>query len=680
MRVSEKHAYVTFGWARTAASIYTQGMELALERTRLWPPMREQQLALKWIALVLSLVARSVALRLIIGFAWCGASLSASAAVVNTAQPYLGVTHYQVIEAFDGSTLGGPFDLPRPLVINILEINPTAAGVSFRMQPGNGADPGEVTRMTTRSFVDSIGAKIGINGDFYDTNPPYPPAGGQFFTDVVHTGVSNGVGYSSSGFNNQPIFNVSSGNVARVLRANGTGTFNTVEGVSLYNAIGGNQRLITNGVNTTSLTDPYTTALNPHTALGVTFDDRVLLMTVDGRQTDYSEGMRTDEMADLLIEHFNARHAINVDGGGSTTFVMDDSNDASQNARVFNSPSDQASGQQAGNERLVANNFAVFATPNPGYVPLPAPPRPPAIPPQPLLTGLTIFDDFEGSKGRFAAAVNASGSSRHIAATSSSSLDSQFAQRGNESLRVDIENTGDAPTAMQLRLLSGVGSPANNLHDGNKAMGDQGFVGYFLRLEPGNDPLYAAILLDDGNLSQNGLERSSFIPVVADGQWHLYQWNLADDQQWNNFSNANGGIDGANSFVDAIYLSSAPATSGGTNWSGTVWIDTVAYNPYSDLSTLDLSGDHNFDGTVDAADYVAWRKADSSNPQGYADWQENFGEPNGGGGGSSSDSHVPEPNSAFLMWGSLAALLAGPPRGPERRRWRRELPSAHSEN
>jgi len=626
--------------------------------------MREQQIALKWNAPVLFRLARPVALRLIVGFAWCGLGLPATAAVVNTAQPFLGVTHYQVIEAFDGSTLGGPFNLPRALVINILEINPTAAGVSFRMQPGNGTDPGEVTRMTTRSFVDSFGAQIGINGDFYNTNPPYPPDGGQFFTDVVHTGVSNGAGYSPSAFNHQSIFNVSAGNNARVLRAAGGGTFNTVEGVSLYNAIGGNQRLVTNGVNTTSLTDPYTTALNPHTALGVTFDGKVLLMTVDGRQTDYSEGMRTDEMADLLIDHFNARDVLNVDGGGSTTFVIDDSHDALQNARVLNSPSDGATTYQPGSERLVANNFAVFATPNPGYVPLPAPPRLPVPQPQPLLSELTIFDDFEGSKGRFASALNASTSSQHVAASSASWLDNQFAHSGNESLRLDVVNTGGTPAAMQLRLLSGGGNPSNNLHDGNKAMGDEGFVGFFLRLEPGNDPLYTAIVLDDGQIPQTVQERSDFVRIIDDGQWHLYQWELSDNALWNNFGGGNSVINGPNSFVDSIYFSSAPATAGGTNWSGEVWIDTVAYNPNGDLSALDpgLNGDYNQNGVVDAADYVAWRKTNSGDAQGYADWRENYGEPSGGSGGSSSESGVPEPNSAFfLMWGLLTAACCRRP-------------------
>jgi Phosphodiester glycosidase len=505
-----------------------------------------------------------------------------SAAVINTAEPFLGVTHYQIIEAEDGSTIGGLFNLPRPVVVNIIEIDPTTPGINFLMQPGNGAAPGEVTRTTTRSFVNGSSAQIGLNADFYSSAGS---AGGQYYANVTHTGVSNGNGYSSSNVTNESIFNVSSANVASMLTSASAGSFATNQGVTLYNAIGGNQRIVTNGVETAP-NDSYTNTLNPHTAMGVTFDGHVLLMTVDGRQNTYSEGMRTDEMADLLISHFNAKDAINVDGGGSTTLVMDDRNDGLQNARVINSPSDGASPQSPGGERLVANNFAVFATPNPAYIPLAQPARPAAPDAQPLLTSLTLFDDFEGSKDHFASAPTASGSSRNVAASSSSTVDTQYAQMGESSLRLDIDNSGASPERLQLRLLSGGASPSNNLHDGDKAMGTGGHVGFFMRAEPGNDPLYISVLLDDGTTVQTELERADFQQVTADGEWHLYEWDLADSSMWNNFSGGNGAIGGPNAFIDAIYLSSAPATSGGTNWSGTVWIDTVAYNPNGDLSSL----------------------------------------------------------------------------------------------
>jgi len=66
----------------------------------------------------------------------------------------------------------------------------------------------------------------------------------------------------------------------------------------------------------------------------------------------------------------------------------------------------------------------------------------------------------------------------------------------------------------------------------------------------------------------------------------------------------------------------------------------------------DLPGDHNLDGVVDAADYVAWRKLNIGGAQGYDDFVEHFGEtaPGAGGGGQ-----VPEPTAACMLM--LAGLL-----------------------
>lgn len=70
-----------------------------------------------------------------------------------------------------------------------------------------------------------------------------------------------------------------------------------------------------------------------------------------------------------------------------------------------------------------------------------------------------------------------------------------------------------------------------------------------------------------------------------------------------------------------------------------------------------IPGDHNLDGTVDAADYVTWRKLNpggTTSDQGYVDWKTHFDEsqPGAGGGGGS----VPEPGSVMLMLVGLVGL------------------------
>jgi hypothetical protein len=74
------------------------------------------------------------------------------------------------------------------------------------------------------------------------------------------------------------------------------------------------------------------------------------------------------------------------------------------------------------------------------------------------------------------------------------------------------------------------------------------------------------------------------------------------------------------------------------------------------VNVATLPGDHNKDGTVDAADYVVWRKTNIGGDQGYLDWRAHFGDSNLGSGavGGSSLGAVPEPAS-FLL--ALVGLL-----------------------
>jgi hypothetical protein len=93
----------------------------------------------------------------------------------------------------------------------------------------------------------------------------------------------------------------------------------------------------------------------------------------------------------------------------------------------------------------------------------------------------------------------------------------------------------------------------------------------------------------------------------------------------------------------------------GTGFNGTVTISYAGGAGSNDvvlnLIAASLAGDHNSDGWVDAADYVAWRKFEIGGSQGYDDWTANFGAVEAGG----SNSLVPEPGS----WIAVAMLTFG---------------------
>ena len=83
----------------------------------------------------------------------------------------------------------------------------------------------------------------------------------------------------------------------------------------------------------------------PRTAIGITGDQKLLLVTVNGRQPNISVGMTLHELGNLLLE-LGALQAMNLDGGGSTTMVIRN--------LVLNLPSD-------GKERPVGNSIVVIA-------------------------------------------------------------------------------------------------------------------------------------------------------------------------------------------------------------------------------------------------------------------------------------------------------------------------------
>ena len=61
---------------------------------------------------------------------------------------------------------------------------------------------------------------------------------------------------------------------------------------------------------------------HPRSALAVTADKRLLLVTVDGRSEGHATGMSITELAHLL-KIMGVRDALNLDGGGSTMLYLD---------------------------------------------------------------------------------------------------------------------------------------------------------------------------------------------------------------------------------------------------------------------------------------------------------------------------------------------------------------------
>jgi hypothetical protein len=77
------------------------------------------------------------------------------------------------------------------------------------------------------------------------------------------------------------------------------------------------------------------------------------------------------------------------------------------------------------------------------------------------------------------------------------------------------------------------------------------------------------------------------------------------------------------------------------------------YDLQLELEADMLTGDYNADGSVNAADYVVWRKDTSIGP--YAAWKSHFGEPSS----ASLNQPVPEPASSLsIIVGVVSGLLS----------------------
>jgi exopolysaccharide biosynthesis protein len=115
--------------------------------------------------------------------------------------------------------------------------------------------------------------------------------------------------------------------------------------------IGGWPRILRDGVNVAGdvATVEGTISRNaemkhPRTAVGFSRDSTTLfILAVDGR-SQRSIGVTLDELA-LLMRRLGAWQAMNFDGGGSTTMVID--------GAVVNAPSDTAGERAVGNALLV---------------------------------------------------------------------------------------------------------------------------------------------------------------------------------------------------------------------------------------------------------------------------------------------------------------------------------------
>jgi len=453
---------------------------------------------------------------------------------------------------------------PRLQKVNALRVDLYDPDIALFTTPSNGSAPGETNRQTGSQFIMTYDVQAAVNTNFY-----YTGADIQWNADLIGLSISEGQVVSppeSLPYGGRS-FLVSRDNIARFeVTSPGsdlTGVWTAVEAWPFF---------LVNGVNNAN---PSDTSVHPRTAIGLTADNRHLIMlTIDGRQPGYSDGATLWETAEWLIR-FGAYNGLNLDGGGSTHMWISNGDGG---AIALNSPSE---------DRAVAGHLGVFAD---------------LLPPDFLRA--YIYADFEGGyEGTFNKSPGYSGSTYGINETSSSAdAVNTDSYRGDWSQRLVIVDDGIPNGGWFVRHISGPSASRSN----NIIRLTTGFVGFWAKTSTAGIELALAIDDTDNVTADRGVRKA----MIADGKWHLYEWDLQDDDQWQGWVDGDGLIDTVDFTIDSIQIF-------GPDVGATIFIDDIGHNKNGSLIYLfSTPGDFEPDGDVDFADYSRFA---SQWPGGYAE-------------------------------------------------------------
>lgn len=240
---------------------------------------------------------------------------------------------------------------PRPMQIRAIRVDCHEPTIDFLVTPSNGDEPMDCNARTPSEFLSEFKCQVAINGSVF-----LPTAGrARQPLDVRGLSLSRGNLYSPP--NPYDALLIGKDRKAWIAQS-------PVVTGNAHNGLSGFRAVLLDGRNVGTGND-----LEPRSAVGVSKDQRYLiLLTIDGRQTDYSEGATTAEAAEWL-RRLGAWNGLNLDGGGSTALVIEGPDGS---PLLLSSPSGKY-------ERWVANHLGVFARRLPGSS-RPSPGDPPVRP------------------------------------------------------------------------------------------------------------------------------------------------------------------------------------------------------------------------------------------------------------------------------------------------------------
>jgi len=242
---------------------------------------------------------------------------------------------------------------PRPIIIHLVLIDLTNPNLQFLVTPADKVEEGEIGARTTGQFLAEFNLQLAVNGNFFYPFHPlysidfwnaYPKKPGDL-VKVVGFASSRGQVYSPSNDRFETLY-ISAQNQAQ---------FQTPIG-NVYNAISGRPLLVLKGEKQGPFSGNFVAIPYPRSAVALDKAATTLMIfVVDGKQRNYSDGVTLMELAEI-VQHYGGYTALNLDGGGSATLVMEG---PTKTHFQLNSP---INGRIRGNERLIANHLGVFVS------------------------------------------------------------------------------------------------------------------------------------------------------------------------------------------------------------------------------------------------------------------------------------------------------------------------------
>lgn len=268
---------------------------------------------------------------------------------------------FKGVEYMVGTNTQSSGDFTSLMVAHLIRVDLTDPDIALLPTPritNYLANSRETSGQTVSRFVKKHGLQLGVNASFFSPTDYYLPEGTPMQLNGLAISDGTLVSMASATYPACVLFDVN--RTARIIDDNWpAGPTNGV-----LHALAGGYSLVVNGVN---ISRRYLNTAGgiheqqPRTAFGVSKNGKTFyIVCIDGRQ-DHSIGAFDYETAAWMLLA-GAYNAVNMDGGGSTTLVMEDSIGEPLRLNASSAVAD------SGKERTVGSHLGIFAKPIPGFI------------------------------------------------------------------------------------------------------------------------------------------------------------------------------------------------------------------------------------------------------------------------------------------------------------------------